>query len=92
LLSEVGAALQAQFWFVFPLQGLTQSIYPEVYNHGVEIDPLIEEFHQELMKCYIEQGHLANARAIYESCHRALKEGLGVSPSPKTESLRKEIS
>jgi ATP/maltotriose-dependent transcriptional regulator MalT/DNA-binding SARP family transcriptional activator len=62
-----------------------------LYHHGIEIDPLIEEFYQGLMKCYIKKGRLADARTIYESCHRVLKEGLGISPSPKTQSLRKKI-
>lgn len=62
-----------------------------LYLRGIEVDRLTEEFYQGLMECYIRQGRLADALSIYDACRRALEQGLGVSPSPRTMELHRMI-
>jgi DNA-binding SARP family transcriptional activator len=61
------------------------------YLKGLETEPLSEEFHQGLMASYIRLGHRAGALAVYKRCKKILHAELGINPSAKTETLRREI-
>jgi DNA-binding SARP family transcriptional activator len=61
------------------------------YQKGLESDHLAEEFYQGLLASYIRLGRYAEALRVYRQCKQALRSELGISPSPKTETLRKRI-
>ncbi len=52
----------------------------EVYQRGLEVDDLAEDFYQRLMKCCIKMGRKAEAIKVYERCRATLKAVLGVEP------------
>lgn len=55
------------------------------------LDPLREDLHRLLMRCYIDDGRRAAALAQYRSCCAVLKHELGVEPEPETQTLHREI-
>ncbi len=59
------------------------------YQRLLEIDPLIEEAYQGLIRCYQTQGQQAEARASYEKCVTILASTSGCSPSTATTDLIK---
>jgi DNA-binding SARP family transcriptional activator len=61
------------------------------YERGLDVDDLAEELYQGLMACHQALGNRAHAAAAYERCRRALAAGLGVTPSGRTEALRRAI-
>ena len=54
-------------------------------------DPYRETAHRELMRNYLRLGDRASAIRQYHTCLGILKEELGVSPSPETETLFLQI-
>ena len=67
-------------------QGLWQEA-AGVYQVGIEVDSLAEEFHRGLIKCHRELGDHAAAVKAYRRCCELLLTGLGVQPSSKTLAL-----
>ncbi len=63
----------------------------ELYQKGLEADPLQEEFYQRLMVCLHRLGQTGQAIAIYDRCRAELSASLGVQPSSKTESIVSSI-
>ncbi len=59
----------------------------QCYQRLLEIDPLIEEAYQGLIRCYLAQGCHAEAQASYARCVDVLTSTLGVSPSVATTAL-----
>ncbi len=57
----------------------------------LELEPWLEEAHRQLMRMLALRGQRTAALAQYETCRRALAEGLGVSPSVETERLFEQI-
>lgn len=55
------------------------------------LDPWREEAHQQLMLLLARSGQHGAALAQYETCRRALAEGLGVQPAPETTALYNRI-
>ena len=51
-----------------------------MYQRGLEVDDLAEEFYQRLMECCIKMGRKAEAIKVYERCRATLKAVLGVEP------------
>jgi LuxR family transcriptional regulator, maltose regulon positive regulatory protein len=64
----------------------------EIYQCGVNADPLCEEFYQRLMICHLKQGKTSEAYSVYRRCRDILSVTLGVKPSPRTEALRETIA
>jgi DNA-binding SARP family transcriptional activator len=66
----------------------------DLYQIGLEVDGLAEEFYQRLMLCYHASGRKAEALAVYARCRENLMKILGIEPSQQTqaiyESLRRE--
>ena len=56
---------------------------------GLEVDDLAEEFCQRLMAH--RPGHRAEGFAAYQRCLTALARGLGVAPSPGTQTLHRAL-
>jgi DNA-binding SARP family transcriptional activator len=63
----------------------------ECFQKGLEVDNLAEEFYQGLMTCYQRLGRRSEALLVYSRCKKVLSTALGFSPSPKTESIQREI-
>jgi LuxR family maltose regulon positive regulatory protein len=61
------------------------------YARGIEADPLAEEFYQGIMRCYLDQGRLAEGLAAYRRLRQALSVTLGVVPSSASEALHKSL-
>jgi two-component SAPR family response regulator len=62
-----------------------------VYQVGIEVDGLAEEFHRGLMMCYRELGDHASAVQAYRRCSELLLKKLGVQPSSKTLALYQSV-
>jgi len=58
---------------------------------GLEVDPLIEEFYQEMMVCYEKLGQRSRALEVYQRCRKVLASALGCDPSQKTEALYRSL-
>jgi DNA-binding SARP family transcriptional activator len=62
------------------------------YGHRIlNLDPLREEIHREMMRLYVDCGRRAQAIQQYEKCCKILEEELGVPPMEETEALRFQI-
>lgn len=57
----------------------------------VEIDPLDELAHRELMRLYAASGDRAAAMRQFRECARILDSDLGVAPMPETKDLYERI-
>ncbi|PVZ15052.1 AfsR/SARP family transcriptional regulator [Actinomycetospora cinnamomea] len=57
----------------------------------VALDPLSETGYRLLMRAHLAQDDRAAALAVYEQMRRALREQLGVLPSPTTQELHAEL-
>jgi DNA-binding SARP family transcriptional activator len=62
----------------------------ELYQKVIEIDPIIEEVYQQLMKCYGALGYRGEVERLYRMCVNVLSTVLGVKPSPQTEMIYRE--
>jgi DNA-binding SARP family transcriptional activator len=63
----------------------------ECYQKGLEVDDLIEEFYQRMMKCYYQLGRRAEALSVYKRCSEVLSSVLGIEPSEETVALAREL-
>jgi LuxR family transcriptional regulator, maltose regulon positive regulatory protein len=62
-----------------------------VYQVGIEVDSLAEEFHRGLILCHRELGDHAAAVKAYRRCSELLLKRLGVQPSSKTLALYRSV-
>jgi LuxR family maltose regulon positive regulatory protein len=58
---------------------------------GIDVDPLVEEFYQQMMVCYEKLGQQSRALEVYQRCKRMLASTLGCDPSPKTQALYRSL-
>jgi tetratricopeptide (TPR) repeat protein len=68
--------------------------YHEAISHGrrlVEIDPLSEEAHRELMRLYVLVGRRRRALAQYDDLATVLRRELGVDPLAETRALHQSV-
>jgi DNA-binding SARP family transcriptional activator len=68
--------------------------YEQAIAYGeriLEIDPLREEIHRELMQIYAQMGQRPKAVQQYETCRARLMTELGIVPMPETRKLHSEI-
>jgi DNA-binding SARP family transcriptional activator len=70
-----------------------------LYDKGLEagrkildLDPLHEEIHREMMQLYAESGQRALAIRQYESCCDSLHAELGILPMDETQALYTQIA
>ncbi|MCB0109824.1 MAG: winged helix-turn-helix domain-containing protein, partial [Caldilineaceae bacterium] len=71
-----------------------QQHYSRVYDYAkrqVELDPLREEAHRQLMRALALDGKRSEALAQYEACYTVLYEELGTAPTAETEQLVRQI-
>jgi len=57
----------------------------------LELDPLREDIHRELMRLYLKNGHRALALRQYENCRSALAKEFGIAPMEDTQALYTQI-
>ena len=62
-----------------------------LYEKGLETDPLAEELYRHLMLCRHAAGQKSEAVAAYERCRKMLGSVLRIAPSPETEALYRVI-
>lgn len=63
----------------------------EAYGSVVSRDPLAEEGHRGLMRCWAATGQRARALAHFRSLETLLKETLDVEPDPETSALARTL-
>ncbi len=59
----------------------------EHYEKAIEVDPLPEEFYQNLMNCYLQLGQSNEGIAVYKRFRKIISEDGGIVLSRKTEAL-----
>jgi LuxR family transcriptional regulator, maltose regulon positive regulatory protein len=62
-----------------------------VYQIGIEVNSVAEEFHRGLMMCHRELGDHGAAVQAYRRCSELLLKRLGVQPSSKTLALYQRV-
>jgi DNA-binding SARP family transcriptional activator len=63
----------------------------EYARQGIQIDPLSERAHRQMMRLQSLSGRRSDALRQYERCVRVLREELDVSPSQQTQELFRQI-
>ena len=61
------------------------------YLRGIQVDSIVEAFHQGLMRCYRHLGRHTEAASVYRSLRRTLSIVLGIAPSTETRALYEDI-
>lgn len=61
------------------------------YRHGIEIDPLAEEFYQGLMLCYYRAGEIGQAMRVYEDLKKVLVAAFAIEPSRKSQEIYRKL-
>ena len=59
--------------------------------HAIQLDPLWEKAHRQMMMLQVQSGQRAAAIAQYEACRKILDEELGIEPEEETTELFKQI-
>ena len=57
----------------------------------LNLDPLREEIHREVMRLYLQSGQRTMAIRHYKSCFRILDAELGITPMEETQALYHQI-
>jgi len=71
-----------------------QGEYDKAITYGqrlLELDPLRETVHREMMKLYIDNGQRVSALRQYDVCCKMLAKEFGVSPMEETQALYTHI-
>jgi DNA-binding SARP family transcriptional activator len=63
----------------------------ELYEKAIEIDPLPEVFHQNLMVGYLELGQCNEGIAVYHRFRKTISGGPTIMPSRKTEAIYQSL-
>jgi LuxR family maltose regulon positive regulatory protein len=63
----------------------------EHYEKAIEIDPLPEVFHQNLMTVYLELGQCSEGIAVYRRFRKAVSEGGDMMPSRKMDAIYQSL-
>jgi len=61
------------------------------YRRGLETDDLAEEFYQGVMRCALALQRPADGLAAYHRLERMLSVLLGITPSPASQALRRQL-
>jgi predicted ATPase/DNA-binding SARP family transcriptional activator len=85
LLDGLGQAVEACIGANEWQEGITYA------THMLQLDPLMEEAHRQLMCLLTFSGQRSAALAQYEACRDLLAQELGVEPEPETIALYEEI-
>ena len=58
-----------------------------MYELGLDIDDLVEEFYRGQIRCYMANNESSLVASVYQRCRRSLASRLGVEPSAATTRL-----
>jgi DNA-binding SARP family transcriptional activator len=58
----------------------------------LELDPLREEIHREVIRLHLRNGHRALAMQQFQLCRVLLQQELGVEPLEETQALAQEVA
>jgi len=61
------------------------------YMRGIDADPIVESFHQGLMRCYERLGKRTEALSVYRRLKHTLSVVLGVPPSDAVQRLFQDM-
>jgi pentatricopeptide repeat protein len=61
------------------------------YQRGIDADPIVEDFHIGLMRCYLRLGRRTEAISAYRRMKQTLSVVLGVPPSETSQHLYQEL-
>lgn len=61
-------------------------------RHVLELDPLRENVHRELMVGLVMGGRRAQALQQFEQCRESLREELAIAPMPETMALYRDVA
>jgi DNA-binding SARP family transcriptional activator len=64
----------------------------DLYERGLEVDPLAEDLYQRLMNCRHHLGEHAEAVRVYRRCRDVLAAELGVAPSAATQAAAQQAA
>jgi DNA-binding SARP family transcriptional activator len=59
---------------------------------ALELEPLREDLHRDLMRAYASAGRIDLAEGQFERCRLLLRQELGVDPMPETTALRLQLT
>ena len=59
----------------------------QLYEQGIEIDPLADELYQRLIGCHQSRGRAADAAETYRRCRHTFAVMLGTEPSPALQAM-----
>jgi LuxR family maltose regulon positive regulatory protein len=59
----------------------------DLYERGLEADPVAEDLYRALIRCHLALGHAADAARAYHRCRTMLASELDVEPSAETQAL-----
>ncbi|HXX10647.1 MAG TPA: BTAD domain-containing putative transcriptional regulator [Burkholderiales bacterium] len=62
-----------------------------LYLRGIDADPIVEAFHQGLMRCYQQLGRHTEAISVYRRLRQTLSVVLGVAPSVESQALYRTV-
>jgi len=62
-----------------------------LYQRGLEVDSLAEEFYRRLMLRHRACGRCAEAIEVYRRCRHTLSVVLGIEPSSATHALYRSL-
>ena len=63
----------------------------EHYEKAIEVDPLPEEFYQNLMTCYLQTGQSNEGIAVFRRFRKMISQGMDIVPSRKTEAIYQSL-
>jgi DNA-binding SARP family transcriptional activator len=58
----------------------------------LELDPIREEVHREVIRLYLRAGRRGDALRQYQTCRELLARELGVDPMPETHALCEDLA
>lgn len=64
----------------------------QLYERGLSVDDLAEEFYQQLMLCHDRLGRRGEALSVYTRCKKSLAMHLGVVPSETTQQIYRRLT
>ena len=87
---ELGSALRR--WYSCWLRVVNMSAAIPYARRWLEVDPLHEPAHRELIRLYAWSGDRAAALEQYRNCVRTLSQELGVAPLDETAALYEQVN
>lgn len=69
------------------LAGGAVDLAAQLYELGLKVDDLVEDFYAGLICCHARNGQASLAVTTYRLCQRVLANRLGVMPSQRTTRL-----